>query len=732
MKIKILLFIFFYSIVCFGQRLTLNELQVFCNNKSWETTNKTLLAQKWDYYDSSQGDDEHYNIINWAYGRNLYNDSKATAWLYLYSYDGLPNKVLYRFRQKEYYNAIQSQIKSNGYKLTSENIFDSKVTVTYENSNYYLQLAYTREEDSEASYYSNSKSYTVYEVTVYKKGGVYDPDNGLKKEYDEDGNLTVEYTLKNGKLEGLAKSFNSEGKITSQSFFKDGLKEGEVISYKYIDDSELYVKTITKYKNGLLNGRSISYVITPEEKFIISSFNYKNDLLEGKAYSAESEKVKVMNFSNNKLNGNYKEYLDIIALLSESTARIDTLNLPSTLIIDQNYVDDKLNGEVKKFDIKNSLITEGHYKDSLKTGTWKYYYSNTADENGEKHEYAGKLYLIERYYNGKLNGQSEQFSYLDKIEIPCVDEKEEDCFKYEIVYLNLINHYKDDELDGEHILKTKEGVLISKGFYTKGLKTGKWIEYGESDYSNILINGRSYETGFYTNDKKNGKWERFDESENLLESYSYNYDFIDGKHTTFNQGLPLINRYFSFNNLKKVETLQNNKIVRCIEIIYDSSMDYKVKDIQYSQDRTEVITVKVIKENNFKIDSKYFSSYFIKLDNSKKIKDGLYELKTIDDKLVSTGEYDNNSKNGEWNDYYYDQNVKTTFKYKNGNLLDEYYFDLKKNEPFSGEFIFKDTENNITEERKIKNGKRHGTTRYKDQNDKTIRKESFKEGVLKE
>ncbi len=169
MKIKILLFVFFYSIVSFGQRITLNELQVFCNNKSWETTNKTLLAQKWDYYDSKQGDDEHYNIINWAHGRNLYDDSKATAWLYLSSYDGLPNKVLYRFRQKEYYNAIQSQIKSNGYKLTSENIFDSKVTVTYENSNYYLQLAYTREEVSDDSYYSNSKTYTVYEVTVYKK-----------------------------------------------------------------------------------------------------------------------------------------------------------------------------------------------------------------------------------------------------------------------------------------------------------------------------------------------------------------------------------------------------------------------------------------------------------------------------------------------------------------------------------------------------------------------------------
>ena len=47
----------------FAQRITLNELQHFCANKNWETTNKNLLLQKWDYYNSTKGDDEHYDII---------------------------------------------------------------------------------------------------------------------------------------------------------------------------------------------------------------------------------------------------------------------------------------------------------------------------------------------------------------------------------------------------------------------------------------------------------------------------------------------------------------------------------------------------------------------------------------------------------------------------------------------------------------------------------------------
>ena len=193
---KLLLFIttIFVSGHTLAQRITLAELQVFCSNKNWETTNKTLLSQKWDYYNSKEGDDEHYNVITWAYGRNYYDNSKASGWIYLENYDGLPNKIMYRFRQREYYTAIQSQLKTFAYVLTDESIFDERVTTTYENKQFILKIAYNREEDSsndnDYDYYENTnnykKTYTVYEVSIFKKGGLYDPNNGFKKEYDED------------------------------------------------------------------------------------------------------------------------------------------------------------------------------------------------------------------------------------------------------------------------------------------------------------------------------------------------------------------------------------------------------------------------------------------------------------------------------------------------------------------------------------------------------------------
>ena len=115
-----------------------------------------------------------------------------------------------------------------------------------------------------------------------------------------------------------------------------------------------------------------------------------------------------------------------------------------------------------------------------------------------------------------------------------------------------------------------------------------------------------------------------------------------------------------------------------------------------------------------------------------KIKNGLYKLSTKDSKIISTGNYAEDLKQGTWIDNFYNQNVRLTYIYRNGELESEDYWDLKKNELFYGEFIYANSGENLTEERKVKKGKRHGTTRYKDNNDKTIKKESYKEGLLKD
>ena len=101
-----------------AQKITFAELHAMSSNKNWETSNKFLLSKGWEYYDSQTGDDEHYNIITWSYEKSYTDDKIANGWIYIYSYDGLPNKVMYRFRKKEYYTTIKN-IKPNKMKRYS-------------------------------------------------------------------------------------------------------------------------------------------------------------------------------------------------------------------------------------------------------------------------------------------------------------------------------------------------------------------------------------------------------------------------------------------------------------------------------------------------------------------------------------------------------------------------------------------------------------------------------------
>lgn len=737
MRNFLFIFLLLNAFVLNAQRISLNEIQTFCSNKSWELTNKALLAQKWDYYDSAQGDDENYNIITWAFERNRYNDNKASGWLRLYSYEGLPNKVNYRFRQKEYYNAIQNQIKANNYKQTAEDIFDSKVLVTYENATYILKLSYNRVESDkdDYDYSSNPNSYTVFEVTLFKKGGVYDPNNGTKKDYDDDGNLTAEYFLKNGKIDGQAKTYYENKRIEEKMMYSNGVLNGPYEHYFYNEQNENYVVIKGNYLKGNREGIFVTKAISPSETNVINIINYRNGLKHGKTYSDITNSIKVENFKQGKLEGSYQEFLDVKKMMIGGFSNIDTLNLPKTLVADLHYENNLLNGKARFYDITGTLTQEGTYKDSLKSGEWKFYHNKfVSSEDNIEVEYSGKLYKIANYLEGKLNGKMEQFSFLNEVEIPCENESDKDCYQNEIVYIHLQSNYRDDELDGEFILKNTNDELIRKGNFSKGLKTGRWIEYGVSEYSEISFEGRNYETGSYINDKKEGQWERFVGDDELVERYFFKNDIIDGEHTIYLSSQPFLKKYFSKGDLKKVEIIKDSKTAKTIEIVSDDTKSIVLLiTIVDDNDFKEMSTIKIDKyKTNITSNAKTFLLNLKEIDKKDKILNGLYKLTDAQNRTLESGYYSDNLEQGEWIKYYYDQNVKTFFNYNNGSVTTEYYFDLKKNEPFSGEFIYKDAESNTTEERKVKNGKRHGITKYRDANNKTIKKESYKDGVLKE
>ncbi|MDK2772896.1 MAG: hypothetical protein KYX68_11825 [Flavobacterium sp.] len=649
---------------------------------------------------------------------------------------------MYRFRQKEFYSNIISQLKSFGYHQTDESIFDERVTATYQNKGFVLKIAYNRESDetdNDDYYYSSSykKTYTVYEVSIYKKGGVYDPDNGFKKEYYDGGALHSEFFLKNGKMEGELKVYNEDGTQAAIVFFKNGIKAGKQINFDYFEENkETYLKTVTSYKDGKIDGNVIRYVVSPNETYIFEYFNFKDNVLQGRALVSKENKIIEKFYVNGELNGSYKEFLELKSSLLGGLARIDTLQSPPHLLLEQNYVNDKLNGEAKEFDVSGSLIAEGIYKDSLKTGIWKFYYQNFKDDDGNKIEYAGKLHTVSSYAKGKLNGKTEKYSYTIPKKIPCKDKNsEEECFRNDIIYVNETSYYVNDELEGLYELKNIDGEIIAKGIYLKGKENGEWIQSTDSDFVIYDSEENTREKGVYVNGLKQGKWERFDENNILLESCFYLDNQVHGKHTSFSKGgIPFINKYFRQGEFYKFEIYNSlGEISLEVEILNHYKNKLKIKETTFSIDRQESITYEIEMNTDFKLNNILFPLQYGKLEDKDKVKDGFYDLYDKDGKPLSQGEFDNNRRVSKWEDFYYDQQVKVTTNYDYyGVFKSDTYYDLKKNEPYSGEFIFANSENKTTEERKIKDGLRHGKTRIKDAKGDTIEKINYKEGVVKE
>ena len=722
-----------------SQKVTLNELHTMASFKNWETTNKFLINKGWDYYDSSESDGIGYNKITWAYGRNVYDNARASGWVYVNNYEGLPNMIMYRFRQKEYYNTIILQLTANAYKLTDEEILDNRVVASYENKSFYLKIAYNREEDNteddDDNYYSNSnkKTYTVYEVTIYKKGGVYDPNNGIKKEYDDYGNLSTTYNLKDGKIEGLLTAYDSIGRIKRTAYFKLGNLEGPSVEKYYFDNNEDYYTIYGNFNNDQREGKWVGEIITPSGKNVVREFFYSNGKKEGLNKETKDDFILFKNYKNDVLDGKTYEYINIDRLLIGGYQTLDTINKNVKLFSVLEYKDNLLNGNSKYFDITGSIKAEGFYKDSLKTGLWKYYHDNVSDENNKPLEYSKKLFREANYVEGKLEGVQKRYSLLEKNKIPCEEgeENEEGCYETVCIYFNETANYSNDNLNGAYEIKGVDNELWSKGLYLDGKETGKWIIYGKSDYC-LWLNKNSFETGIYLDGKKQGKWERYENNE-LLESYFYIDDIIDGEHITYTFNKPVEKKYFNKGKLNRLEKLDGSgNINKSYTIKNESLSKFDCTVLEHLATGTYTKTFSFMKSPDFTISPISFQIDFESTDADFKKLNGLFEHKSLDGKLISNGNYFSNVKTGNWDYYFYDQNVKATFSYDGyGVITSEYYYDLRRNEPFSDEFILK-AEDGSYEERKIKDGVRNGTTRYKDAEDKTIKKESYKDGVLKE
>lgn len=832
---RIVTYLIFTILCCssiYGQKLTLTDLTTLCSKKNWEDVNQTLLAKNWDYYDSEKGDTYKYNTIVWSYNKEYYND-KAQAWFRLYTYEGYPNQISYSVFNKESYSIIQNSISSAGFKLIKSDIEDNQVISTYGNASYTLKIFTEKRQDNDWS----DRSTTAYRITLIKKAGIYDPDNGKKteyyygdvvkaeytllngkingqlkvyhysgklkkvgsytngienglfKEYDESGNIEAEYSMSNGELNGSLKTYYSngklkrsgnylkgeehgnfveydeygnkeaeyvmangmkngvlkvyeDGKIDVSTTFKDDIKNGQRTEYYYNDETgKLQLKQIGEYLNDEKNGTwKLFFVEDNNTERLLKFENYTKDIKNGAFQDVKGDSLIIGSYRNDELHGEYKIYRDFVRSLFGGVIRTDISKL--TLTNEGSYYEGLESGYWKNYDLTGTLRSEGRFSNGQKTGEWKHYYTNWTNDKGESEPYSKQLFLVENYSNGKLDGKSTRYSYLNEEEYPCSETDEnknplDTCKRF--VYQKVLEttFYKNDKRNGSFELKDSINGIIAKGFFKDDLKDGEWYHrYSDKDFEEkpYFI----YQKGSYTKDKREGKWTQYYTEGKIAETFNYKNGELHGEHIEWtNQNKPRVKKQFNYGKLTELITYDSLGIkpINKYEIYDYKYNSYKCRKTEYYNDNTSASQeywVKKEEEINHNFFELIFGLSVGKLsDGTTGYKDGEFKLFNSDSQPIVTGKFYKEDRIGLWTFYYYDQNVKIESNYTQDKRTDEKYLKLN-GELFSGEFIYNDEENGIKEERKIKDGLRNGKTVYIDtKTKKKIKTESYKNGELK-
>jgi len=375
--------------------------------------------------------------------------------------------------------------------------------------------------------------------------------NGYNKFYYENGKLSSEGMMRDGKPDGYWKTYSPNGALKSEGNRKNFQLDS--IWKFYNEQGKLAFEF--NYKEGKKNGLKKTY--DTKDYFLAIAENYENDIKQGNTFNYYPDgKIKqTIPFVDGKEEGVGYEYAPDSTIISITQYRMGFIQR-----------DEKINRKDNK---------------GLKQGMWKAFYPNGtiktevtyADDlmHGYLKEYSPKGSLINtsKYVNGVLQTNVPELAKVDVKTAYYADGK-----------IKFTGTYRDDIPEGIHrefspegeVLNAKvyvEGVLVGEGIIdTLGRQQGMWKEFhpnGEIKSQGEYLNGNRINdwTFFHPNKKveqkgkydKKGKaqgvWKWYYESGNLLREENYRNGLRDGIMTEYSDSGEVITKGDFIDGLKE-------------------------------------------------------------------------------------------------------------------------------------------------------------------------------------
>lgn len=301
--------------------------------------------------------------------------------------------------------------------------------------------------------------------------------------YFENGKISSEGSLRNGKPDGYWKSYFSNGKMKTEGNRKNYLLEG--VWKFYTEEGMLYL-TID-YKENLKDGQRVTYKgIKPykierfvaDEKSGMTEVFYANGNIKSQTpFVSGREKGLAYEYDTLGLVVSLLTYKAGVLVKNQEINRRDETNLRKGI-----WMDFHTNREVKN---------EGLYVKDLKHGYWKYYKAD------------GNLIKIEKWVNGVLVEDADELAKIDiKREIDPQTGK-----------IKSIGGYRNGKKEGVQREYDNNGEVINSSIYNNGIKLAEGIydEQGRRQglWKYFFVTGEIKEQGSYKNDKKTGTWKYF-------------------------------------------------------------------------------------------------------------------------------------------------------------------------------------------------------------------------------
>ncbi|MFP9114672.1 hypothetical protein ACLI1A_12075 [Flavobacterium sp. RHBU_3] len=753
--IRIFATLFFICLIAplHAQKLTLSELVSLVNKPNTEQVNTFLQSKNWNYSGAKKGHTDADEITSWQ----ITTDKNETATVSLFAFSGTPAKITYTLPNKDAFALIQKAIPVLNFKPANKKQEEDREIATLYSKNFIL-LAETPADNTTVP----------YTVTLIKKLSAYDPANGAKKDYYEDNTLAAEYTLKDGKLTGVLRTYYENGllklnghylndvaegrfeeydslgfksmeyqmknglktgllsvfernRLSATTNYVNGLKSGQYNEYFYDNESgDLKLKLYGQYVKDEMEGTWKIFLVEADKETPISYRNYSKGKAEGEFQETTKDSVITGNYRNGQMDGVYKIYWDMEASAMGGYAKRGIAGLK--LVTEGNYTAGKRAGNWKYYDHNNTLITEGDFAEDKEIGTWRYYYPRYYNRKGTEVSYAGELYLTRTYANGTLSGKSVRFSYLEEKQFPC----ESGGVCYESIYHKFLEtaNYDNNMLNGLYEVVNPQGGVVVKGMYASNLKEGQWLEHPTGEY---------FSKGSYIHDKKTGTWIDTDMSGSVIRTCTYNENGLpEGEEVIYKNGRIIANNMFSNGLLtKSIEYDDKGKPLTEYTLHDFKPESFRITITNYLPNKNrETQEYTFIKQEE--IDFEYFKAILKPVLNTDNCyKDGAYTLTDAKNNLLVGGTYLKEAQTGLWRYFYYDQKVKLESNYTDGKRVDETYFLIGNDSPYSGRFTYIDETAGTKEIRKIKDGLKHGNTFVKDlKTDELVRKEKYEAGVF--